>query len=241
MLDSHWAFYMLPPFFTLQPVPGTLCKQQKLWADVVLDHAAWATTLTPESDGISSCEVLRLYTPDCALFHNPSLGLRMATSSAAAMLEGVANAHPNQCALVEGSTPSSSSSLLVSCVSGGLAAVEHSLLSWLLEEGGGTTTNDLAKNGVVMTFDELIDAKCLYYKSTPKLQRQSGGQDLPPILTADPASRYVGSVSDEVALRSLIVALQGRAVSLLRPFKITQFNLDGSSTQPFEGIKFGGQ
>jgi ESCRT-II complex subunit VPS25 len=221
---------MLPPFFTLQPVAGTLCRQQKLWADLILDHAAWASA--EPLPNVSS--ILRLYTPTCALFHNPSLGMRMDASSAKAMLEGIADAHPTQCALID-------DGLLVACVSGGLAAVEQSLLAWLLEEGGATTSTDLSKNGVVMTFDELVEAKCLAHKLMEKAQRAAGACDVPVIISSDPAGRFVGALSEEAAIRSLLAALQGRAVSILRPFKITQFNLDGSTSEPFQGVKFGGQ
>jgi len=225
MSGEHWVYYDLPPFFTLQPIPATLQKQQRLWTSVILDHAAWASS----HKGYSS--VLRLYTPRCELFTNSRLKMTLPQDAAHALLENISTANTSHTAMID---DHGQVALLVTTAVGGLAGVEEGLVKWLLREGSATTLTDLEKNGVVMTFDELVERKCLAGVPIGAVA------PLPPSLTvADFAA--IGRLTDEQAIRSLLTVLRGRPVSTTKPLRITLFNLDGSQKEPFQGVKFGGQ
>ncbi|KAH9582007.1 ESCRT-II complex [Trypanosoma melophagium] len=226
---SHWSFFQLPPFFTLQPAPASFERQVSLWGNLIMDHAVFHTPLSKPG----ACSFLRLYKSTSDVFRNQSLNRRLAPSAAGQMLEFLATQQPNHTALVS-SGDSKGVALLVATNLGGFKEIEQSLLSWILDRGAGTTTAHLAQSGVVMTFDELASSNCLSYKRDhdPIMSRISHETSIP--------VEDVATLSDEQAVRTLLQALKSRPVSLLSPFRITFFNLDGTEREPYEGVKFGG-
>ncbi|KEG12207.1 putative dolicholphosphate-mannose synthase [Trypanosoma grayi] len=226
---NHWSFFQLPPFFTLQPGPAALMRQVSLWGNLIMDHAAYHAPHTRRG----SCRFLRLYKTTSDVFRNPSISRRLPADAARRMLEALVTQQPNFCAAVRSDDDDKEFAVLVACNAGGLKEIEESLLSWLLDSGAGTTTEHLARSGVVMTFDELAEGNCLAYNRArdPLMGR----------LTQDPVPiPDVGTLSEEQAVRAFLQALMTRPVSVLRPFRITFFNLDGSERQPYQGVKFGG-
>lgn len=227
--SDHWAFFQLPPFFTQQPAAATLERQTSLWASLLLDHASYHA----RQSKTGTCAVLRYYSSTSDIFQNAKTNRRLAPEGAATMLEALVRLHPNHAVVVSNGGPEDFSVLVATTV-GGLKELEQSLLSWILEMGQGTTTAMLAKKGVVMTFDELAESKCLQYKLS-KLAFLTRTSD-EPVPVGD-----VGALGEEQAIRCFLQALNHRPVSVMQPFKITLFNMDGSSKQPYEGVKFGGE
>lgn len=224
---DHWSFFQLPPFFTAQPAAVTLQRQTELWANLLLDHASHHARQSPSG----TSRVLRFYHTNSEIFYNPRLSRRLPSDGARAMLEALVAGHPNRAVVV--ADEGGELSVLVTTNAGGMKELEESLLAWIMEMGQGTTTAMLMKNGAVMTFDELAEGRCLEYKQ-PKdhfAPRLSG--DAVPV--AD-----VGALTEEQAVRTLLQSLNNRPVSIMRPFKITLFNMDGSEKQPYDGVKFGG-
>ncbi|EPY30484.1 ESCRT-II complex subunit VPS25 [Strigomonas culicis] len=229
-MSAHWDFFKLPPFFTQQPSSTTCERQTSLWTALLLDHATHHAQLNVAS--ASTCPVLRLYRADSDVFYNASINRRLHAEGARYMLEALVSQHPSHATVVSGGD-GPDFTVLVATNEGGLQELEQSLLSWLLEMGHGTTTAMLAKKGTVMTFDELSQAHALEYKLKPlRLSKRTSAASVP--------VRDVGALSQEQAIRTFLEALNNRPVSVMHPFKITLFNLDGSAKQPYEGVKFGG-
>ncbi|RNF23039.1 putative dolicholphosphate-mannose synthase [Trypanosoma conorhini] len=231
---DHWSFFQLPPFFTLQPGPTALARQKSLWGNLIMDHAAHYAPQTKPG----FCPFLRLYKSTSDVFRNPSVNRRLPPGAARQMLESLVTQSPNHCAVLPtgGNTDENNDenfAVLLACNVGGLKEIEQALLSWILDRGAGTTTAHLAQKGVVMTFDELVENKCLTYRRDrePFLSRRSTA----PVNVGD-----VGALSEEQAIRTLLDCLKNRPLSALRPIRITLFNMDGSERQPYEGVKFGG-
>nr|CCC93628.1 conserved hypothetical protein [Trypanosoma congolense IL3000] len=226
---SHWDFFKLPPFFTLQPAPAALERQLMLWGNLVMDHAASHAPNT-RSD---ACPFLRLYSCTSSLFRNDSINRRLSSEHAKKVLSSLAVQRPEHCVLTGNDDNEEDVSLLVSTNKGGLKELEQSLLEWILERGVGTTVAHLSQKGVVMTFNELVDGHCLAYKceSSGLVRRLS--QDVVPI-------EDVGVLSHEQAVRCFLHTLSVRPISHQGLFSVTLFNLDGSNRRPYEGVKFGG-
>lgn len=228
MSSDHWSFYQLPPFFTLQPAPVARDRQVNLWTSLILDHASDSAARTPNLHSV----LLRFYNTDSDIFNNAKIGRRLSPEAARVVLEALVAQHPNDAVVV---TEDENFAVLVATTEGGIREIEQSLLSWILEMGQGTTTAMLAKQGAVMTFDELAEGKCLQYNVGIPRYRPRSSQD------AVLASSNIGLLSEEQAARTFLQVLTHRPVSVMKPFKITLFNLDGSSKQPYEGVKFGGE
>ncbi|CAD2214108.1 ESCRT-II complex subunit VPS25 [Angomonas deanei] len=230
MSSDHWGFFNLPPFFTAQPASTTLERQCSLWSSLLLDHATYHASERKGDPSI--CPVLRVYNANSDIFFNPSLNRRLHAHGARVMLETSITQYPNHVAKV--SDDGDNFSVLVATNKGGLKELEQSLLSWILEMGQGTTTAALSKKGAVMTFDELSESQCLTYnqKTVTFLPRTSSEK----VSVGD-----VGALNQENAIRVFLEALNNRPVSVMQPFKITLFNLDGSNKQPYQGVKFGGE
>ncbi|RNF11865.1 putative dolicholphosphate-mannose synthase [Trypanosoma rangeli] len=231
---DHWSFFQLPPFFTLQPGTTALARQKCLWGNLILDHAAHHALNT--RPGL--CSFLRLYKSTSDVFRNPSLNRRLPPGAARQMLEFLVAQNPIHCVVVSTDDDNNENddenfAVLLACNVGGLKEIEQALLSWILDRGAGTTIAHVAQKGVVMTFDELVENKCLTY-----------GRDREPVLSRSSASPVpigdVGALSEEQAIRTLLHSLKNRPLSTLHPICITLFNLDGSERQPYEGVKFGG-
>ncbi|KAG8347836.1 putative ESCRT II complex subunit [Trypanosoma vivax] len=224
---NHWNFFKLPPFFTMQPAAAALARQVTLWEDLIMDHAAHHARLT--NRGV--CSHLRLYSSTSDVFRNNALRRRLPPEDATKILSSLASRRLSHCISVEDAN--GDYSVLVACNEGGLAAIEQSLLAWILERGAGTTAASLAQNGAVMTFDELVEGQCLVYKreNEPMICRLA--QDDVPV-------GDVGALTEEQAVRTLLKALATRPASIRWPYRITFFNLDGSSVEPYQGVKFGG-
>lgn len=258
--SDHWKFYSLPPFFTKQIAPVTLARQATLWGDLIIDHAAYHAQQQSRCDkGVAaasgSCAQLRFYSSSSDIFLNATIGQRLSPAEACTMLDTLVEEHPNQAVLVDidhgvdTSTGSrrKSSGVLIATVVGGLPKLEEALLSWILDIGSGSTMAVLAKKGVVLTFNELASARCFGYVPNGKASGGSdsstiGTHDIVPRLSNDPVSvSDVGAVTEEMAIRLFLRALNNRPTSVLRPLKITLFNMDGSTREPFEGVKIGGE
>jgi ESCRT-II complex subunit VPS25 len=231
---KHWVFFDLPPMYTMQPVPGTLQRQLSMWADILLDHAA--SGMDHNVADSSRCSVLRLYSTSSPIFANNTIQRALKPDDARNVLEALVANYPQHCAQV--SSKREGYSVLIACNEGGFSSIEQSILLWLLEESGNaTTTAELAKSGVVLTFDELVDGRCLYYKTLDRPLSRPTAAHMPASLRES----LCGVVSDEVALRALLDSVRERPNSALGSFKVTLFNLDGSDTTPYQGIKLGGR
>lgn len=239
MTSEHWSFFGLPPFFTEQHSPATLDRQCTLWSNLLLDHAVYHAQRTRSSSKSGSGggaedanALLRFYTAHSDVFYNPAINKRLSPEAAHTMLQALVTRHPNH-AVVVSDNGSSDFSVLVCTTKGGLKAMEEGLLRFILDNGAVQTTALLSTKGTVMTFDELAGGTALSYEqpNTVYLDRFSNA----PVPVAD-----VGRLSEEQAIRTYLHALDHRPVSAMRPFKVTLFNLDGSDTQPYQGVKFGG-
>ncbi|CCW67108.1 unnamed protein product [Phytomonas sp. Hart1] len=223
---DHWDFFELPPFFTQQPAPLSLERQITLWSSLILDHAAYhAKRLS-----LGVCPVLRCYSVNSDIFHNPGIRRRLSPVGARVMLEGLAAQHSNHCAVLD--EDADDFTVLVATNKGGFSELEQSLSSWLLEAGQGTTLAMLEEKGAVMTFDELAENKCLEYKLKPIFFLDCSSEKVP--------IDDVGALNAEMAIRSFLEVLAKNPNILLRPLRITLFNLDGSNKKPYQGVKFGG-
>lgn len=233
MTSEHWSFFGLPPFFTEQHAPATLDRQSSLWSSLLIDHAVYHAQRTRNSgtgDDINA--LLRFYTSHSDIFYNPSINKRLSPEAAHTMLQSLVARHPNHAAVVSDNGPSDYS-VLVCTTEGGFKAMEEVVLRYILDNGAVQTTALLSTKGTVMTFDELAGGRALSYgQSSPKYLARSSSAAVP---VAD-----VGCLSEEQAIRTYLQALDHRPVSVMRPFKVTLFNLDGSDTQPYQGVKFGG-
>lgn len=236
MSSEHWSFFGLPPFFTEQHSPATLDRQTALWSNLLLDHAIYHAQRTRSSNTGSSGEdinaVLRFYTTRSDIFYNPSINKRLSAEAAHTMLQSLVARHPNHAVVVADGGPSDFS-VVVCATEGGLKEVEEGLLRFILDNGAVQTTAMLSTKGTVMTFDELAGGTALSYgQPSPTYLARSSSAAVP---VTD-----VGKLSEEQAIRTYLHALDNRPVSAMRPFKVTLFNLDGSNTQPYQGVKFGG-
>ncbi|KPA79856.1 putative dolicholphosphate-mannose synthase [Leptomonas pyrrhocoris] len=232
MTSEHWSFFGLPPFFTEQHSPATLDRQSALWSSLILDHAVYHAQRAPTS-GEDTNALLRFYTSHSDVFYNPAIHKRLSAEAAHTMLQSLVTRHPNHAVVVSDNGPSDYS-VLVCTTEGGLKQVEEGLLRFILDNGAVQTTAMLSTKGTVMTFDELAEGTALSYgQSKPVYLARSSGATVP---VAD-----VGRLSAEQAIRTYLHALDHRPVSAMRPFKVTLFNLDGSTTQPYQGVKFGGE
>lgn len=138
------------------------------------------------------------------------------------------------------------------------------VMPWVLEMGGGLTTANLKKNGVITTFDELASENALSY--TPPTKEGRGGAPVsitytPPIRGMPPrllgpsvnaenptnaavtATKMANGITNEYVLRLLLHYYQHSAAAAAAGnlARITLFNLDDSDRQPYEGVKFGGE
>lgn len=229
--SDHWSFFQLPPFFTEQPAPATRERQVALWAALILDHAAYHARQNKKD----ACPMVRTYTTSSDIFYNSKLRRRLQPAAVRAILEGLIAHHPNYAVAVNAEDDDSDEFVvLVATNDGGLKQLEQTLLSWILEMGQGTTTAALAKKGAIMTFDELAESRCLQYKHNPVAFLARTSSETVPV-------GDVGALGEEQAVRLFLEALNNRPVSVMQPFKITLFNLDGCSKQPYQGVKFGGE
>ncbi|CUG91231.1 vacuolar protein-sorting-associated protein 25, putative [Bodo saltans] len=240
----HWIMYQLPPFFTLQPVPATLQRQLTMWASVVFEHAAFhATRAKPPVES----SMMRLYTTSSGLFTSSKLHRELPHDAIQQLFEFMAEKFSNRCAL-QSSPESVGISLLVACVQGGLGALESELYRWVLEESASATTaTDLAKTGAVLTFDELVEGRCLLTSSSntnhsllvDSKEIHRAASHMP----AELREQSSGAASEEVVLRAFLHHLWDRGPgdnATLSSFRIRLFNLDGSSEPPYDGVKIGG-
>jgi hypothetical protein len=239
----HWVMYQLPPFFTLQPVPATLQRQLSMWASVVLEHAAYhAARAVPPTEAAT----MRLYTSSSALFSSAKLHRELPHDAVQQLFEFMAEKFSNRCAL-QSNPESGGVLLLVACVQGGLASLETELFRWVLEESASATTAaDLAKTGAVLTFDELVEGRCLSSSNDGKSALAVDPQEvhraaahMPSELREQPS----GAASDEAVLRTFLHHLSDRGssdTSTLSSFRIRLFNLDGNNEPPYDGVKIGG-
>ncbi|GET93092.1 hypothetical protein, conserved [Leishmania tarentolae] len=230
MSSEHWSFFGLPPFFTEQHSPATLNRQCTLWSNLLLDHAIYHAQCTTGSD---TNALLRFYTTQSDIFYNPVINKRLSPEAAHTMLQSLVARHPNHAVVVSDGGPRDFS-VLVCTTEDGFKGMEETLLRYILDHGEVQTTAMLSKKGTVMTFDELASGTALGYGQTHRkyLARFSSAA----VLVAD-----VGRLSEEQAIRMYLHALNHRPVSSMRPFKVTLFNLDGTTTQPYQGVKFGGE
>lgn len=234
MSSEHWSFFGLPPFFTEQHSPATLDRQCTLWSNLILDHAVYHAqrTRSGSSKNDDANALLRFYTSHSDVFYNPTINKRLSAEAAHTMLQSLVARHPNHAVVVSDNGPSDSS-VLVCATEGGLKEMEEVLLRYILDNGAVQTTAMLSTKGTVMTFDELAGGSALSYgQPNPKYLARLSTAEVP---VAD-----VGRLSEEQAIRTYLHALDNRPVSAMRPFKVTLFNLDGSTTQPYQGVKFGG-
>jgi ESCRT-II complex subunit VPS25 len=233
MTSEHWNFFGLPPFFTEQHSPATLARQSTLWSNLLLDHAVYHAQRTRSSGADDINALLRFYTSHSDVFYNPAINKRLSPEAAHTMLQALVAQHPNHAVVVSDNGPSDYS-VLICTTEGGLKEMEEVLLRYILDNGAVQTTAMLSKKGTVMTFDELAGGTALSYRQpAPTYLARSSSAAVP---VAD-----VGRLSEEQAIRTYLHALNHRPVSAMRPFKVTLFNLDGSSTQPYQGVKFGGE
>ena len=134
-------------------------------------------------------------------------------------------------------------------------------MQWVLEEGGGYTLPNLITKGVVATFEELVDGDVLRYGVKKAAQitsftshHQLVRQHVPVVLGEGGGGRQIPcpsrsstAVSYEAVLRILIDRQLGShsssdtAANPLCAANVELFNLDGSNSVPFEGVKFGGK
>lgn len=245
--ENPWAFYGLPPFFTVQPAPGTLERQLSLWHNILLDHAicyAGAGQQSQGAEGFSSshsCPLVRVYNENSDVFYHSGLKRRVPPSGARTILQSFATQHPNEVVVTCPGKEKSAATfeVLVATNKGGLRELEQSVLNWVLEMGEGTTTAMLSKNGAVITFDELVEGHALSYGRKANnaawiADRVTSTNPLP--------CKDCGAVTEEQALRLLFKAQSYRAPgSPLQPFAITLFNLDGTDEEPYQGLKLGGR
>ncbi|KAG5489176.1 hypothetical protein GH5_00037 [Leishmania sp. Ghana 2012 LV757] len=230
MTSEHWSFFGLPPFFTEQHSPVTLDRQSTLWSNLLLDHAIYHAQRTAGGD---TSALLRFYTTYSDIFYNPAINKRLSPDAAHTMLQALVARHPNHAVVVSDGGPKDFS-VLVCTTEDGLKGVEERLLRYILDHGEVQTTAMLSKKGTVMTFDELAGGKALSYgQARPMYLARFSSADVP---VAD-----VGRLSEEQAIRTYLHALDHGLMSAGRPFKVTLFNLDGSTTQPYQGVKFGGE
>ncbi|KAG5489910.1 hypothetical protein JKF63_00027 [Porcisia hertigi] len=230
MSSEHWSFFELPPFFTGQHSAATLNRQSTLWSNLLLDHAIYHAQQT---SGGGTNAIFRFYTTHSDIFYNPAINKRLGLEAAHTMLQSLVARHPNHAVVVSDGGPSDFS-VFVCTAEDGLKGAEERLLRFILDHGEVQTTAMLSKKGTVMTFDELACGTALSY-----------GQARPTYLARLSAAAVpvsdVGRLSEEQAIRTYLHALEHRPVSAMRPFKVTLFNLDGSTTQPYQGVKFGGE
>lgn len=241
---NPWAFYGLPPFFTIQPAPGTLERQLSLWHNILLDHAIFYASAEQNAQGNtsggSSCPMVRVYNENSDVFYHPGLKRRVPPSGARTILQSFATQHPNVAVVTCPGTDKSAATfeVLVATNKGGLRELEQSVLNWVLDMGEGTTTAMLSKKGAVITFDELVEGHAMWYgrkANTPWIaERLTSTNPLP--------CKDTGAVPEEQALRLLFKAQSYRAPgSPFQPFAVTLFNLDGSDEEPYQGLKLGGR
>ncbi|KAG5463859.1 hypothetical protein LSCM1_00031 [Leishmania martiniquensis] len=230
MTSEHWSFFGLPPFFTEQHSPVTLDRQSTLWSNLLLDHAVYHAQRTADGD---TNTLLRSYSTFSDIFYNPTINKRLSPEGAHTMLQALVARHPNHAVVVSDGGPRDFS-VLVCTTEDGLSGMEEKLLRYLLDHGEVQTTAMLSKKGTVMTFDELAGDKALGY-----------GQARPVYLTRLSSAAVpvadVGRLTEEQAIRTYLRALDHRPMSAMRSFKVTLFNLDGTTTQPYQGVKFGGE
>ncbi|KPI88214.1 putative dolicholphosphate-mannose synthase [Leptomonas seymouri] len=232
MTSEHWNFFGLPPFFTEQHSPATLDRQATLWSNLILDHAVFHAQRTG-SNGEDTNALLRFYTSHSDIFYNPAINKRLSPKAARTMLQSLVARQPNHAVVVTDNGPSDYS-VLVCTTEGGLKEMEEVLLRYILDNGAVQTTAMLSKKGTVMTFDELAGGTALSYGQAKPVY-------LARPLNAQVPVADVGRLSEEQAIRTYLHALNHRPVSAMRPFKVTLFNLDGSASQPYQGVKFGGE
>lgn len=145
-----------------------------------------------------------------------------------------------------------------------LRSLRSRLMQWVLEEGGGYTLPNLVTKGVVATFEELVDGDVLRYglnKATLSRVSSSHAEAVARSVPVGPAAaahvapvlpsapRSATAVPYETVLRLLIDRQLGHhsgpshdvSTNPLSAVNVELFNLDGSATAPFEGVKFGGQ
>lgn len=245
MSSPHWLFFELPPFFTKQHAPATLSRQSELWCSLILDHATYHAARS--SQDVSN--VLRFYNTHSDIFYNPAIGKRLSPESAYHMLQSLVALYPNHAVTVVDEGPTNYS-VLVAPTIGGLKEMEESLLKFILDNGDAQTTAMLAKKGTVMTFDEMANGNALTCaQAKPKYMARSASSTAGSSSSSSAATaaagmvpvRDVAAISREQAVRTFLHALHHRPVSVMRPYKITLFNLDGSDAQPYQGVKFGGE
>lgn len=141
-----------------------------------------------------------------------------------------------------------------------LRSLRERLMQWVLEEGGGYTLPNLITKGVVATFEELVDGDVLRYglKKAEQIISFTSHHQLVkqhvPVVFGEGCGRQIPcptrsstAVSYEAVLRILIDRQLGShsssdtAANPLCAANVELFNLDGSNTVPFEGVKFGGK
>ncbi|CBZ25870.1 conserved hypothetical protein [Leishmania mexicana MHOM/GT/2001/U1103] len=230
MSSEHWSFFGLPPFFTEQHSPATVDRQCTLWSNLLLDHAIYHAKRTAGGD---TNALLRFYNTQSDVFYNPAINKRLSPEAAHTMLQSLVARHPNHAVIVSDGGPRDFS-VLVCTTEDGFKGMEETLLRYILGHGEVQTTAMLSKTGTVMTFDELASGTALGYgQARPVYLARFSSAAVP---VAD-----VGRLSEEQAIRMYLHALNHRPVSAMRPFKVTLFNLDGTTTQPYQGVKFGGE
>lgn len=237
-----WTMCQFPPFYTMQPVPATLQRQLSLWANVLVHHAIFSYETERTSTSGTTPIPIRLFTSSDTVFVHEALQRTLPRDAAELVLAYMADHMPQRCMWVDG--VADSRMLMVVCCEGGWASVENAFFDFILEDSSSATTAaDLQKNGVVVTFDELVDEAACFSRlsSLPPspLMNKYGS-----IIAASPlAAKPCGRCTLEQAIRATAAVLSDRMhqrSSQPPRFAVQCFNMDGSTTGPYEGVKIGG-
>lgn len=239
--ENAWSFYSLPPFFTEQPAAGTLERQTALWHSIILDHAVMCAEKASKTSSKAYCPLIRVYHEKSPIFLNTELQRRLPPASAKKFLESLAVQHPNR--VVVAKREKEHVKVLVCTHKGGVKGLEESLLRWVLEVGVGTTSTMLSQKGAVLTFEEMSNGKALYHHG--KSAADTIASRLFPSVASFPGAPDGSAecVSDEDTLRLILSSqpFRPKSSSPLEPFALTMFNVDGSESEPYDGVKLGGK
>ena len=239
------TLYELPPFFTLQPVPATLQQQLKMWAQLLLLQAEAAYFIHMVSKGAAVGDDV---IPWCSTFDAHSPIFRSSTLNPQRKLSGEGVSMVFQYML-----EAHSGRVIVSSPSGApenqcihvfaipiQEALEQTLVRWLHDQG-----QLLSEGGSVCTIDELLEERTLDVKQALRTNSTSllagdgrvSGEKLlslvsPSFASAEPLLRAL--LNHLATTQASAAASRSNGVGL----KVVLFNLDGSDTLPYQGVKF---
>lgn len=234
-MASHWKFWSLPPFFTLQPAPIAQERQLNLWCDCVWDVVSRSSHALARP---GHCEPLgkRISSSSASLFENRALRRQLPAAGISLVVERLALDRERALTIDVAASDGAADDEAIIALAVPVEALEAAVVEWVLDHGVGTTLTKLTQDGAVLTLQELEAS--LRFRPLIAAPPPAPPAEVPDYLVAACAT------TDAEVLHSLLSAAEARGPSAnARGFgslRVALFNLDGSDRRPFEGVKIGG-